>query len=89
MKEKKEPDLIYVERFKVAGSTKDTFDYFGVLKVKLKPGIVVSAKQIKDEIEKPDNFDQLKCVLALAGWFADGTFQHACLQNFVQQNQNF
>ena len=49
--------LAYIERFKVnVASDKNTnvneeeFEYFGILKVKLPGGVVVTARQVKDVI---------------------------------------
>ena len=37
------PNLTYVERFKVAAEQKGDFDYFGIYKIKIPKGIVVTA----------------------------------------------
>ena len=51
-------DLAFIERFKVASdqktkTKKDEFEYFGILKIKIPRGVVVTALQVKAEIEKP------------------------------------
>ena len=51
-------DLAFIERFKIASdqktkTKKDEFEYFGILKIKIPRGVVVTALQVKAEIEKP------------------------------------
>ena len=68
------PDLVFIERFKVAAdqktkTKKDDFEYFGILKIKIPRGVVVTALQVKAEIEKPTQFGLIKQVLKNAAHF--------------------
>lgn len=46
-------DLLFLERFKVKASGKESceYEYFGILKVKIPRGVIVSAPMVKAEIE--------------------------------------
>jgi hypothetical protein len=46
-------DLLFLERFKVkaGGKKSGEYEYFGILKVKIPRGVVVSAPMVKAEIE--------------------------------------
>jgi hypothetical protein len=46
-------DLLFLERFKVKAGGKESYEYeyFGILKVKIPRGVIVSAPMVKAEIE--------------------------------------
>ena len=77
--------MIYIERFKVAAEKKGEFDYFGIYKIKIPKGMVVTALQVKNEIEQHKYLNQILTVLALAHVYdqksQNKNFEHPVLEN--------